>query len=91
MDPVIRARAALRWLVRAMFIVPRSQVEVFDLGYQLYAFDLFHAHPLNRASHYVGIPISLAATYALEAHVSYVSSRSLRERGYVLRGAGFGR
>jgi hypothetical protein len=48
-----------------MFILPMSQVKIFDLAYQLYAFEVFHMFGANRWSHFIGIPISLAATYIL--------------------------
>ncbi|HGG56503.1 MAG TPA: hypothetical protein ENK31_01770, partial [Nannocystis exedens] len=61
----------LMWLIHAWFIVPMSQVKIFDLPYQLYTFEIFHMFGPNRWSHFIGIPISLAATYILLSPLPY--------------------
>jgi len=55
----------LNWLVYAIFIVPKSQIKIFDLPYQLYTFELFHKKSANRWSHFIGIPLNLIALYCI--------------------------
>jgi len=54
-----------KWLIYAIFVVPKSQTKIFDLPYQLYTFDLFHKHTANRWSHFIGIPLNLIALYCI--------------------------
>jgi hypothetical protein len=60
-----RERSDLARFLRTMFIVPMAQIRIFDLPYQVYVFEVFHASRANRWSHYIGIPVSLAALYIL--------------------------
>jgi uncharacterized membrane protein YGL010W len=71
------ARAAIDSILRAIFIVPESQVKVLDFAYQFYAFEVFHRCRLNRWSHSVGIPLSLAATYILLSPIPHVPELAL--------------
>ncbi len=71
------ARSELATFLRAMFIVPMAQIRIFDLPYQLYVFEVFHASRLNRWSHFVGIPASLAALYLLLSPIPYASAVAL--------------
>lgn len=50
---------------RGIVVVPQVQSRVFDFALQHYAFEVFHRSPLNRWSHFVGIPVFVAAAYAL--------------------------
>lgn len=55
----------VNWLIYAIFIVPKSQIKIFDLPYQFYTFDVFHMHTANRWSHFIGIPLNLIALYCI--------------------------
>lgn len=61
--------SSLRSFVRHMFIVPDAQRRIWDLEYQLYVFELFHQRPVNRWSHFVGIPMQLAALMVLALRI----------------------
>lgn len=50
-------------VMRAMFVVPETQVHILDFSYQLYTFLLFHKVFVNRLSHYIGIPIAMVCMY----------------------------
>jgi len=60
-----RYRNFFEWLIYAIFVVPYSQIKIFDLPYQLYTFDLFHKKEANRWSHFIGIPLNLIALYCV--------------------------
>jgi hypothetical protein len=66
--PMSESAPMLRRLLRAAFmaiwIVPESQIRVLSLNYQEHLFRLFHERPLNRFSHYIGIPMALSTMYA---------------------------
>lgn len=55
----------IKLFIRAIFVVPRTQTNIFDLPYQLYTFDLFHKIGANRWSHFIGIPLNLIALYCI--------------------------
>jgi hypothetical protein len=56
---------SMNWLIYHMFVVPKTQTKIFDLGYQLYTFELFHMKFANRLSHFIGIPLNLIALYCI--------------------------
>lgn len=60
-----RYKNVFEWLLYAIFVVPKTQVKIFDLPYQLYTFDVFHQHDANRWSHFIGIPLNLIALYCI--------------------------
>lgn len=55
----------IKLFIKAVFVVPRTQTNIFDLPYQLYTFDLFHKIGANRWSHFIGIPLNLIALYCI--------------------------
>lgn len=50
--------------------MPDAQRRIFDVEYQLYVFELFHQRGINRWSHFVGIPLHMAALYCLLLRLS---------------------
>ncbi|MEZ5009756.1 MAG: hypothetical protein R2753_16530 [Chitinophagales bacterium] len=55
----------IKLFIKAIFIIPRAQTNIFDLPYQMYSFDLFHKIGANRWSHFIGIPLNLIALYCI--------------------------
>lgn len=64
-DRWAHVRRTLDLALRGVVIVPQVQWRLFDFPLQHYAFEVFHRAPANRWSHFLGIPMFMAAGYTL--------------------------